>query len=64
VKVYPQDRLLGQQTGSGATYQLRSVLWLPEVSSLAISASNGELRLISYDTAAWRRRARSVFRLD
>jgi WD40 repeat protein len=64
VKVYPQDRLLGQQTGSGATYHLRSVLWLPEVSSLAISASNGELRLISYDTAAWRRRARSVFRLE
>jgi hypothetical protein len=66
VKVYPEDRLLGQQStgGSGATYHLRRVLWLPEISSVAVSTSNGELRLISYDTERWRRRARSVFRLE
>ena len=65
VKVYPQDRLLGQQTGGGnTTYHLRNVIWLPELSSVAISASNGEIKVISYDTATWRRRARSVFRLN
>lgn len=56
-KVYP-DEIFSQ--ASGATH-LRRLTWVPELSALAIASSRGEVKLVSYDVSAWRRRAQSVF---
>jgi WD40 repeat protein len=56
-KVYPEELL---EQDSEPTY-LRRLTWLPELSAIAIASSRGEVKIISYDVAAWRRRAKSVF---
>ena len=40
---------------------LDRLTWLPELSSIALSTSIGEVKLISYDVAAWRSRGQKVF---
>jgi WD40 repeat protein len=57
VKVYP-DAL--SEKVEGATH-LSRLTWLPELLAVAISTSRGEVKLVSYDVAAWRQRAKSVF---
>jgi WD40 repeat protein len=57
VKVYPNE-LSGQEPG---TTHLDRVVWLPELSAIAISTSRGEVKIVSYAVSAWRKRAKSVF---
>jgi WD40 repeat protein len=57
VKVYPDA--VGEKV-EGATH-LSRLAWLPELTAVAISTSRGEVKLVSYDVAAWRRRGKTVF---
>jgi WD40 repeat protein len=55
----PADTAAGRQQPP----HLPKLAWVPELSSIAIASSAGEVRLVSYDVGAWRRRAQSVFQV-
>ncbi len=61
IKPYPDRRPLEQLHAREGTSQLRSAIWLPALAAVAISTSNGEVRLVSSELARWRDRATSVF---